>query len=220
MPSGMPVLQAWVQSHFLHQATSFTICIMPRIVSHCQSRLVNLFPSLKEGAGGEQGGWRQVSCINTLSGSGSPQGALGCSSRSALSSHNPHDKYWCDSCISAASYSGVCGVLQVVLETGRDGKGLVGCGTLHANPCCLVVFRQAFARPQKRTQGLLCHNLLQWLAPRDVPALLAAMGNCTWKKLLSQQPRLAARTNQHEACSTVPAQDHCLQTSKRLGMLL
>lgn len=45
------------------------------------------------------GGWRQVSCINTLSGSGSPQGALGCSSRSALSSHNPHDKYWCDSCI-------------------------------------------------------------------------------------------------------------------------
>lgn len=52
---------------------------------------MSLFPSLKEGAGGEQGGWRQVSCINTLSGSGSPQGALGCSSRSALSSHNPHD---------------------------------------------------------------------------------------------------------------------------------
>lgn len=141
---------------------------MPWIVSHCQSRLLSQLPSLNEREGRQQGCWRQVNRINTLTGSGSPQCALGCSSRSALSSHSPcgpADKCWCDSCISAAPYKGVCGVLQVFIECGRDVKGLVGCGTLHANPCCLAVFRKAFARPQERMQWFLCHNLLQWLAP-------------------------------------------------------
>lgn len=123
---------------------------------------------------------------------------------------------WCDPCILAAPSKGICGVLQVFIESGRDVKGLEGCGTLHANPCCLAVFRKAFARPQKRMQWFLCHHLLLWLAP-EIPALFAIMGNCSWKRL-SQQPGLTARTNQSVAA--VLAQDHCLQTSKRVGMLV
>lgn len=122
---------------------------------------------------------------------------------------------WCDPCIPAAPSKAICGVLQVSTESGRDVKGLEGCGTLHANPCCLAVFRKAFARPQKRMQWFLCHHLLQWLAP-EIPALLATMGNCSWKRL-SQQPGLTARTNQCVAAAQSLLKITACKPAKGLG---
>lgn len=86
------------------------------------------------------------------------------------------------------------------------------CGMWHT-PCkslLLSSIQTGFAGPQKRLQWFLCHHLLQWLGP-EIPALLAAMGNCCERGCCDSRNKPGC------GCSRVFAQHHCYKPAKGLG---
>lgn len=152
----------------------FTSYIMPCsgvTLPEQTSYLVSLLNVINKKAAG---GGRQLSSANPLASNeevvGAHNGAQHAPGRSSASawSCNPHelaDKHWYDSCISATCCKGVCGGLQdFFCEFGRDVTQL-------------NVYRLVFL--QKRSQWFLCHNLLSVVCPRDLPVLVAAVGNCS-----------------------------------------